>query len=243
MISIQPTQHLTGVTVSGDVHDFQELYDALHAIVGQESEYPNYDAVRLRVLGVCYDIRHAIMGNRGAKHVPNGLDRDGMRFLSITGSEMNIYLTFEVLLPEMMFVSYALNDFIHLFERNNKTHAWNSTSMAVRKFQSTFATCLEETLPEKKFAQLKKYFMPSNRWDLTKYEGYMTQYVDMLNIKFIHMDQEKREKNISIFAKRLAEKDHRYMQVFHEIHAVARENGVHSDEILPIEQYPDDYEW
>jgi len=71
-----------------------------------------------------------------------------MRHLSITGCEMNIYLTFEVLFPEMMFVSYALNDFIHLFERNNKTHAWNSTSMAVRKFQSTFATCLEETLPE-----------------------------------------------------------------------------------------------
>jgi hypothetical protein len=53
MLSIQPTQHLTGVTVSGDVHDFQELYDALHAIVGEESEYPHYDAVRIRVLGVC----------------------------------------------------------------------------------------------------------------------------------------------------------------------------------------------
>jgi len=117
MISIQPTQHLTGVTVSGD----------------EEGEYPTYDAVRIRVLGVFIDIRHAIIGNRGAKHVPNGLDRDGMRDLSITGSEMNIYLTFEVLSPEMMFVSYALNDFIHLFERNNKTHAWNSNGMVVRK--------------------------------------------------------------------------------------------------------------
>jgi len=84
-----------------------------------------------------------------------------MRFLSITGSEMYIYLTFEVLLPEMIFVSYSLNDFIHLFERSNKTHAWNSTSMSVRNFQSALATCLEETLPEKKFSQLKKYFLPS----------------------------------------------------------------------------------
>jgi len=192
MISIQPTHRLTGVTVSGDVHDFQELYDALHTVVGEEGEYPNYDAVRIRVLGVCYDIRHAIMGNRGAKHVPNGLDRDGMRYLSITGSDMNIYLTFEVLLPEMMFVSYALNDFIHLFERNNKTHAWNSTSMAVRKFQSAFATCLEDTLTEKKFAQLKKYFLSSSLWNISKYDGYMTQYVDMFNIKFIEMDRDKR---------------------------------------------------
>jgi len=55
----------------------------------------------------------------------------------------------------------------------------------------------------------------------------MTQYVDKLNIKFIQMDRDKRENNISIFAKRLAEKDHRYIQVFRKIHQVAHENGVH----------------
>jgi len=48
---------------------------------------------------------------------------------------------------------------------------------------------------------------------------------------------------LSIFAKRLAEKDHRYIHVLHEIHGVTRENGVHPDEIQTIEQYPDDYEW
>jgi len=57
------------------------------------------------------------------------------------------------------------------------------------------------------------------------------------------MDREKREKNISNFAKRLAENDHRYMQVFREIHDIASENGVHPDEIQTIEKYPDDYEW
>lgn len=243
MIGIQNTKNLTGVSVTGDVHDFQELYDALHSIVGEESEYPKYDDVRLRVLGVCYDIRHAIMGNREALHVPNGLDRERMRYLSITGSEMNIYLKFEVLMPEMLFVSYVLNDFIFLHEKKHKTHSWDQTIAVVRKFQATFTTCLQDTLTEKKFAQLKKYITPQNIWNTSLYRGYATQYVDTLNIKYIHMDREKREKNISIIAKRLGTLDQQYIKVFNEIHVVAQQNGVHPSDIRPVEPYPDEFDW
>ncbi len=47
---------------------------ALHAIVGSEEEHPTYDMARIRALGVCYDIRHALMGNREMEFVENGLD-------------------------------------------------------------------------------------------------------------------------------------------------------------------------
>ena len=50
MIHIQNTPNLLGVTATGDIHDFEELYEALHTIAGQEGEYIYYDAVRLRVL-------------------------------------------------------------------------------------------------------------------------------------------------------------------------------------------------
>ncbi|WP_407081839.1 DUF6904 family protein, partial [Psychrobacillus antarcticus] len=62
MISMQNTPNRLGVTTTGDFQDFEELYEALHTIVGEEMEYIHYDAVRIRVLGVCYDIRHALMG-------------------------------------------------------------------------------------------------------------------------------------------------------------------------------------
>ena len=243
MISIQNTQNLTGVTVFGDFHDFEELYDTLHTIVGDEDEYLKYDEVRLRVLGVCYDLRHAIMGHRGAKHVPNGLDRDKLRSLSITGSEMNIYLSFEVLLPEMVFVCYALNDYIYLHEKKHKTHMWDPTISAVRKFQSAFAKYLQETLTETKFSQLKKHFTHSIYSRTNKYEGYATQYVDKHNIKWIEMSQEKREKNLSIVAKRLAEMDNQYLKVFHGVHQAAKEYEVHPSEIRITEEYPEDFEW
>ena len=64
MIRIQNTPNLLGVTTMGDINDLDELYEALHTIVGEELEYPDYEMVRLRVLGVCYDIRHAMDDGR-----------------------------------------------------------------------------------------------------------------------------------------------------------------------------------
>ncbi|WP_407081838.1 DUF6904 family protein, partial [Psychrobacillus antarcticus] len=92
-----------------------------------------------------------------------------------------------------------------------KTHAWDATIATVRKFQAAVASCLQETLSPNKFAQIKKYITPHNIWEKNKYEGYATQYLDMLNIKFIQMDLPKREKNLSIFAKRLGEIDQLYL--------------------------------
>lgn len=243
MIRIQNTPNFTGVQTTGDIHDLEELYDALHSIVGEEMEYARYDAVRLRVLGVCYDIRHAMMGDRGAQHVPNGLDRESLKRLSIAGSEMNIYLSFETYWPEMIFVCYALNDFIYLYEKNHQTHGWDATIATVRKFQAATATCLQETLTTNKFAQLKKYFTPHSVWHTNKYEGYATQYLDMLNIKFLQMDRPKREKNLSIFAKRLAEQDQQYLRERTAIHEFARETGLQPDEVRYSKEYPEDIEW
>lgn len=243
MIRIQNTPNLTGVTTSGDLYDFEELYEALHAIVGEESQYINYDAVRMRILGVCYDIRHAIMGDRGALHVPNGLYLESIKKLSIIGTEMNIYLSFETYWPEMLFVCFALNDFIQLREKHEKTHAWDPTIATVRKFQAALARCLQQTLTTQKFAQIKRYITPSSIWDSYKYEGYATQYLDKLNIKFIEMASSKRENNISIFAKRLAVKDQQYLNEKQDVHEFAREQGIHPNEVRYYKDYPEEIEW
>nr|WP_143414453.1 hypothetical protein [Halobacillus massiliensis] len=56
----------------------------------QRGELLAYDGARLRVLGICYDLRHVMMGNRSIKRVGNGLDREKMRHLSIVASEENL---------------------------------------------------------------------------------------------------------------------------------------------------------
>lgn len=84
---------------------------------------------------------------------------------------------------------------------------------------------------------------PSTTWVIDKYEGYATQYLDMLNIKFIDMDREKREKNLSIFAKRLAEQDQQYLKQKRQIEEVAREDGVHVNNVIYTKEYPEFLEW
>lgn len=243
MLQMNNTPNYAGVIVAGDYQDFDELYESLHLIVGQDDEIPGYDSVRIRVLGVCYDIRHSMMGDRGAIPVKNGIDRDRARYMPIIGPETNIYLTFEVMWPELLFVSFSLNDFIELYEKRTNTHPWDPTIAAVRKFQATVARCLQETLSESKFGHIKKYIRPYRNYSYGLYHDYATQYVDQLNIKFLNMKPEKRLANISIMAKRLGELDHNYMAVRKAVHDAARDWNVPVSEIRLQEDYPEDVEW
>lgn len=240
MIHVRNTPNYAGVKISGDIFDFEELYESLHLIAGEEGEYTGFGDVRIRVLGFCYDLRHAMMGNRGAKNVPSGLNRDRMRHLSFVGSEYNVYYQFEVLWPELLFVSFSLTELITLYERKENVHAWDSSSASVRKFQAAVSSCLEKTLTEKKFLNLKKY-MRTDR--VVSYYKYATQYIDQLNIDFIEMNKEKRLNNISIIAKRIGERDHRYMEVKHKVLEVANFHGVSTSEIRFGEEYPEEIDW
>ena len=56
MISVTNTLNNTGVTIHGDHMDFDELYDALHTVVGDEEEYPTLASARIRVLASVYEI-------------------------------------------------------------------------------------------------------------------------------------------------------------------------------------------
>ncbi len=243
MLQITNTPNYAGVTIAGDYQDFDELYEALHLIIGEEGELPAYDSVRLRVLGVCYDIRHSMMGDRGAIAVPNGFDREKARYMPIIAPETNVYLTFEVMWPELLFVSFSLNDFIELYEKRSNTHPWDPTIVAVRKLQGAVARCLQETLTESKYGHLKKYIRPYMNYSYGLYRDYATQYLDHLNIKFLKMKPEKRLANISIMAKRLGELDRNYLDAKIDIANAARSLNVPESEIRFNEEYPEDFDW
>lgn len=240
MLQMKSSKNHAGVTISGDTFDLEELYDALHTVVGDEGEHPEYDGVRMRVLGVCYDLRHAMMGNRQAVNVPNGLDRDRMRHLGFVGSDHNVYYQFEVLWPELLFVSLSLTEYLVMYERGKSVHSWDPEAAAVRKFQAGVAKCLQETLTEKKFATVKKYFATSQ---YIEHADYTTQYIDKLNFEFLKMDKEKRLNNISIMAKRIAERDHHYVKAQVEVREAAAYHGVSKYEIRFGKEYPDDIDW
>lgn len=239
MIYITNTPNNTGVAIHGDYMDFEEIYQSLHNIVGEEEEYPSYETARNRVLGVCYDIRHALMGDREIEFVDNGMDQDKMRRLSVITHNKNVYLVINVLWPEILLVTMALNDFILLNRKKCKHQQWDKTTAAVRKLQATVSECIKQTVSDASYKRMINMMIRDYTW----FDGYATQYLDILNCRFLGMDKEKRLKNIPIMAKRLAEQGQEYREIKSEVIEAARIHNCSVEDIRPQLDYPDEIEW
>ena len=108
MIYATDTPNHAGITVHGDFMDFEELYQALHLLIGEESEdrFSRYKNTRYRILGLCYEIRHAMMGDRELIFVDNGMQPDTMKRHAVITNNKNVYMTFQVLWPEALFTMF-----------------------------------------------------------------------------------------------------------------------------------------
>ncbi len=249
MIMVRDTPNHAGVVISGDYMDFDALYEAIHTAVGDEDEYPAYEAARLRILGLAYDLRHAIMGDREVEFVDNGMDTDKMKRLAVITASKNVYLKINILWPEMLFLMMTLNDFLYLYAKKQAKLAYNvfldrrsiwDTSIAqVRGFQAAAAQCLQSVVSEASFSRLLNLMNKDYPW----HDGYLSQYVDVLNIRFIGMTSEKRRKSIPTIAKRLAEYGEEYCRLREEILAAAREYGCSPVEIDSGVDYPEEVIW
>ena len=216
MIYIENTQNNTGVSIVGDLNDFQLLYDSLHNVVGNEDEFVQYEGARLRILGVCYELRHSLMGDREIKFIDNGLTEYQMVKLSIIASSKNIYFKINVLWPEILFVAIVLNNFLKLYASKKakrsydifteKKTAWDSTIAVVRLFQSCIGDCIKRTLSEN-MAVRALNLMSEN---YNSFDNYITQYIDVLNSEFVDTPKEKRNKSISAVIKNILEPNTEY---------------------------------
>lgn len=251
MIFAKNTPSNTGIAIYGDFMDFETLYEALHNVVGDEDELIGYYSARIRVLGVCYDIRHAIMGNREYEFVDNGLDEDKKRRMEVLAPDKNMYLKIYVLWPEMLFVTIALNDFLELYAKKQaKTKyssnlyadakvSWDNTIAQVRILQAAVARCLKQTISETAYARLLNVMNGSY---VSTYK-YTTQYIDVLNNKFINMNEEKRIKSISTFAKRISQPDKEYKELETDLREEARRRNCDVNTLRLAIDFPEEIEW
>ena len=81
MITATPTEHLNGIMLEGEYDDFSELVDCIYRMTGLKDDYNDlYWSVKNRLLGMCYDIRHAYQGDRHVKLVDSGADEELMKW-------------------------------------------------------------------------------------------------------------------------------------------------------------------
>lgn len=207
MLSIQSTEQLTGARISGDYWDFDELINAIYAIIGDENKYYDYQGARLRILGVCYNLRHAAQGARHIEFVGNGLNKGVLTQHQMIVPEKNVYYATEIFWPELIFTAIALNDFIRLHQERIDASDWNIHIATIRKFQATVSECLEQELNEEEYLVFLK--MLHTKSPLTF--RYATQYVDVLNLEYIHLSVAERKEHLAAFALRLMLEDEEYI--------------------------------
>jgi hypothetical protein len=250
VIYISNTPNYAGVAICGDGLDFEALYEALHEVVGEEGEYVRFEAARLRVLGVCYDLRHALMGDREVEFVDNGMDKEKMRNMAVIAHDKNVYLKINVLWPELLFVTMALNDFVRLRAQKqarnsyemmlDKRNIWDAVIAQVRLFQTAIAKSIKEVVTPPSFSRVMNLLQHDYTWT----DGYIEQYLDFLNIKFIAMDKEKRLKSIPTMAKRLNEHGKEYREIESMVLAGAKKFGCPVEDIeLKGIDYPEEFDW
>ena len=115
MIQIKNTKNLLGVTLLGDYEDFNQLYDSISRYLNfyfenkyrmlnnsaeNQKESPQESQRELQllkdmhecILGLCYDLRHAWQGDRDTIYIESG-----------TESHENLYFSFNVLYPWILY--------------------------------------------------------------------------------------------------------------------------------------------
>ncbi len=250
MLALRNTPNLAGITISGDYQDLNALYQALSEVVGDEAEFLPYDNARLRVLGVCYDIRHAFQGDRETELVETGMDRERMRWLGRILPENNLHYHVPVCYPEMLFVTMALDDFAQLYASRRVKSApfplldnrmlWDPNLAQVRLLQSQVAARLKDAVSEASYKRILNLIHHDYPWTA----GYMDQYLDLLNVRYLHLDgREARKKALLTTVKRMVEKGPEYQALAEDIRRYARENGVDVGDVRTVDRYPDTVDW
>lgn len=256
MITIKNTPNLTGVSISGDFNDFYSLVEALHGIIIDEysEKHQRYIEISTRVLGLCYDIRHAYQGDREVELFDNNMDEDKMKWHSLITPKSNVYYSCNYLYPEMFFVMLALNELVELRIRDltkakyifkeamDKRVIWDETISIIRLFQAEFVKCIKGTITDATFARWLK-MMNSDYIGIVDIAG---QYIDLLNIKFINMTKEKRLKNLSSITRSIVEfrYDNDHKEIKEVVTEAARERSCEPGSIsLHGIEYPEDFDW
>ncbi len=256
MISIQNTENLTGVSISGDYNDLYQLMEAFHIITIDEfsTKHLQYLEISTRVLGVCYDVRHSMQGDREVELVENGMNEDKMKWHSIITPVSNVYYSDNHFYPEMFLVTLVLNALVKLRIRElskskyyldgafDRRAVWDQPIATIRLFQSEFAKCVQKVLTKASYTRWLKYMND----DYINIENIACQYVDLLNVRYINMDREKRQKKLSAIAKRIAEfeSNPEHNEIRAEVLAAAKRYGCSKDNIrLSDVEYPDEIIW
>ncbi len=253
MIKIELTPNYTGVKISGSRDDLIQVVDAIYALVIDELyESSEYHTVSNRILGLCYEIRHASMGDREVQVASEELP--------VFSEDGNVIpMTYKILtygcyclFPEMCFVMMAINRVINYRINSLTTRTydtvrdpkviWDEPIAVMRQLQAAFITCMRNELTRNTLTRFRKYLV-EGEYSITRMYHH---YLDDMNLEFLTYTPQKREKSLSVTAKHLSEFlfDEEYLLLKREIDEAAKHMNTDPVNLkFPEQEYPEEIVW
>jgi len=261
MLNIINTVNLTGVTISGTHDDLYEVYEAIERVLGPEE---SMDLTSLRILGVCYDLRHCFMGDREIEFVENSYHEHLQKYHETIHPNTNVHFKVNILWLEIIFAALALDDFVKryrddkIFNKMMKDTGVTDEQKqyyALTRFEDVALVNLFQEKVWKAFrdacgdAAYKRLYKSAKADDfhytiVCKYNDFCTHYLDTLEMKYIHSKPEKREKLLATLVRKIIVQGEDYYQIHRDVSAYAIKNNISKDQVrLADVDYPEDIEW
>ena len=257
MLKIINTKKLTGVTISGSHDDLYEVYEAIERVLGPEHFE---DMTALRILGVCYDLRHCFMGDRDIETVENGFHEHLQKYHGFIHPSSNVHFKVNILWIETIFAVLALDDYVKRYKDDKLfIKMINDNELAEEQKNYYEETRIEDlalvNLFQKKvwraFSQVcgmtayKKLYKKANtNNDYSQYTNYCTHYLDSLEMKYIYSKPDKREKLLATLVRKIIVKGDDYYQLSNDISTYASSNNIPKEDIRLAEvEYPESIDW
>lgn len=236
MLTIKPTENLTGLTVSGDYWDLDDIIHAIYEVSGEEKRYFHYEGIRQRLLTVCLKMRQASKGEHHIELMANGINKEARKKMNAIIPERNIYYAVNFLLPELIFAALALNDFVSLYKQTLNNSEWSIAVTSVRKFQALVADAIASFMSKEHYL----VFLTTLHTKSPLFHQYATQYVDMLNLEYLSLSKEERAEHITSFALRFLTEDETYKVLVQQLLGVTSISKQSLHEVELTIKYPED---
>ena len=260
MLNVTNTERLMGVTISGTYDDLNQIYTAIERVIGPEE---SYELTILRILAVCYDLRHCFMGNREIELVDNSYYKEKQKYHGIIHSGTNVHFKVNINWIQIIFVILALDDYIKLYGddknfnkimKKSEVSAKQKEYYKLRRFEDIALVRLFQEKVWKAFreacgdAAYKRLYnkAKANDKDLFNcgYLDFCTHYLDVLEIKYIYSDVEKRKKLLATLTRKIIVPGEDYYKVYDEVSSFATENNITKDKVIYRNiQFPEHIEW
>jgi len=252
VISAKPTKNLTGISIEGEFLDFYELVDGIYRMTGSCEDYDDpYYGLKMSLLGICYEIRHAYMGDRELVDIENGVYDEIKKIHKKILPNRNVHFSTNILFPEAVFVALSVQELYPVGLQNYRKKIGESQDIQLEystylkdmamldMLRASIADALGKVIGDD---VVEKVFSGHRILEDSRY--FKTQYLDKCDIEYLKCPTDKRADKLKSITRRLAKKPEAYYRMCRDLELASIKLRCDVNELEdPKLKWPEKIEW